>query len=189
MRRFCMGCLGFAALAACQGSEDKAAGENESRATLPPIKVNLPPAPSFDRPRTPEKYPDDTLSVYGLRKKLDQHLDQDLRVKGVLLEYYTCPCPGGKTTDKCTCELPHFWIADEPATPKDKALLVADMPYNDLGKRLDLKVVVGQQYIVQGTFARQSNTGFAASDGLIIYKAHGPADGSAPVAPPNPSTR
>lgn len=179
-----------ACLAACEGGSSGGTTIGaEQNTQLPPIKVNLPPPPSFTKPATPEKYPDNTWSVYGVRRRMADNLDQTVRVKAYLIEYYQCPCPEGKTTDTCTCELPHFWLGDDATTQKDKALLVADMPYNDLGKKLDLKVEQGKQYIVEGVFARQSNTGFAASDGLVIYKAHGPGDGSAPVAPPDIRTK
>ncbi len=173
-------------LAACPGTDGRPAGTDEAE-QLPSLKVDLPPPPSFDKPRTPITYPDQSLSVYGVRKKLHDYLDREVRVKAYLVDVYACPCPKGKTTDTCTCELPHFWIADEPGEPKDKALLIADMPFDDLGKKMKLDLTIGAQVVVSGTFARQSNTGFASSEGLIIYRAHAPAEGAAAAAPPPPA--
>jgi hypothetical protein len=70
------------------------------------------------------------------------------------------------------CDQPHFFIADTPTTKKERALLVADYPVKDwkTGKPKPLAAKAGDQYIVTGTFAINSITGFAASNGLIIHK-------------------
>jgi hypothetical protein len=84
------------------------------------------------------------------------------------------PAPAA-TADKGTChpcDQPHFFISDTPTTKKERALLVADYPVKDWksGKPKPLDVKTGQQYVVTGTFAINSITGFAASNGLIIHK-------------------
>jgi hypothetical protein len=70
------------------------------------------------------------------------------------------------------CDQPHFFIADTPTTKKERALLVADYPIKDwkTGKPKALDAKAGGQYVVTGTFAINSITGFAASNGLIIHK-------------------
>jgi hypothetical protein len=70
------------------------------------------------------------------------------------------------------CDQPHFFIADTPTTKKERALLVADYPVKDwkTGKPKPLEAKAGQQYVVTGTFAINSITGFAASNGLLIHK-------------------
>jgi hypothetical protein len=70
------------------------------------------------------------------------------------------------------CDQPHFFIADNPGTKRERALLVADYPIKDweTGDPKPLTVKPGTQIIVTGTFAINSITGFAASNGLIIHK-------------------
>ncbi len=58
---------------------------------LDDIKVDLPPTPNFNVSNAPEQYPSGELSVYGLRKRMDKHLDKDVQVKAYLLEIYECP--------------------------------------------------------------------------------------------------
>jgi hypothetical protein len=70
------------------------------------------------------------------------------------------------------CEQPHFFISDQPNGKIERAILVADYPIKDWksGKPKPLAVKQGEQYVVTGTFAINSITGFAASNGLIVHK-------------------
>jgi hypothetical protein len=157
------------------------------------VKVNLPPPPNFDAATAPVQHPSGELSVYGLRKGMSKYLDKDVRVKGYLLELYECPeelrkcneaasakakrgkkeAPAAENAKPCRpCDQPHFFIADSPTTKKERALLVADYPIKDWdsGKPKPLVAKAGDQFVVTGTFAINSITGFAASNGLLIHK-------------------
>jgi hypothetical protein len=71
------------------------------------------------------------------------------------------------------CDQPHFYLADTPQTRKERSLVVADYPVKDpkTGKAMKpLILKAGEQYVVTGTFAINSMTGFAASNGLIVHK-------------------
>jgi hypothetical protein len=70
------------------------------------------------------------------------------------------------------CDQPHFFLGDTPTTKVDHGLLIADYPVKDwnTGKPKPLVAKAGDQFVVTGTFAINSITGFAASDGLIIHK-------------------
>jgi hypothetical protein len=70
------------------------------------------------------------------------------------------------------CDQPHFFIGDTLNTRLERALLVADYPVKDKvsGKAKPLIAKVKDQYIVTGTFAINSMTGFAASNGLLVHK-------------------
>src|SRR5437660_8938751 len=86
---------------------------------LPPIKVDLPPQPSWAQSNIPEKYPDGKWSVHGLRKKLKAALDQDVDVKGIIVDIYQCPpdqvkCPKGKVCKPC--DQPHYFLGDTKDT-------------------------------------------------------------------------
>lgn len=80
--------LGTARMALGQGQE------------LAPIKVDLPAQPNFNVNNAPEQYPTGELSVYGLRKHMNQHLDKDVQVKAYLLEIYECPAEQRKCNDE-----------------------------------------------------------------------------------------
>ena len=67
---------------------------------LAPIKVDLPPQPNFNVTNAPETYPTGELSVYGLRKHTNQHLDKDVQVKAYLTEIYECPAELRKCNDE-----------------------------------------------------------------------------------------
>jgi hypothetical protein len=162
-----------------------------------PIKVNLPPPPNFDVATAPVQYPSGEMSVYGLRKQMSKYLDKDVKVKAYLLEIYECPAEIRKCNEEAAakakrekragktpapppadakacrpCDQPHFFIGDTPDTKLERGLLVADYPVKDwkTNKPKPLVAKAKEQYIVTGTFAINSITGFAASNGLIIHK-------------------
>jgi hypothetical protein len=70
------------------------------------------------------------------------------------------------------CDQPHFFIGDTLNTRLERALLVADYPVKDKtsGKPKPMTAKVKEQYVVTGTFAINSMTGFAASNGLLVHK-------------------
>lgn len=179
-------------VASAPGGSARAQGE-----ALPDVKVNLPPPPNFDVQRAPIKYDTGEFSVYGLRKSMSKYLDKDVQVKGYLLEVYECPEELVKCNDSAAkkkkaaakaakngaegeaeagacrpCDQPHFFLSDTPDGRKERALLVADYPTKDwkTNKPKPLKAEKGQLYVVTGTFAINSVTGFAASNGLIAHK-------------------
>jgi hypothetical protein len=143
---------------------------------LPPIKVDLPPQPSWAASNIPEKHPDGKWSVRGLRKKMKQTLDQDVEVKGVLIDVYQCPpeqqkCPKGKVCKPC--EQPHFYIADTKETKKERALVVCNFLVKPKPPTLP---AVGTELVITGTFTKEAG-GFAASDGVLNHKKTVTADG------------
>jgi hypothetical protein len=133
---------------------------------LPPIKVDLPPPPSFAASDIPEKLPDGSWSIRGLRKHKADNLGKVVTVTGYLLEVYQCPkCPKGQTCK--LCDQPHFFIGDKADTKKEKALMVVDYL---APKEKPPALTVGKQYAINGTFNINSPTGFGASDGLLIFE-------------------
>lgn len=157
-------CLAAAA-AACSGSSSGASLGQDPSTALPPIKVDLPPAPSFAPPDVPKKYPDNAYSIYGLRKDKADTLGKDTKVRGYLVAVYQCPvCPKGQTCK--ACDQPHFFLGDKPDTAKEKAMLVVDYL---APKQKPPILTVGKQYDVEGTFNINSPTGFAHHLGLLIF--------------------
>lgn len=153
--------------AGCSNNSSGASmNEASEGAALPPIKVDLPAPPSFAASDIPEKNPDGTYSIRGLRKHKAELLQKDgTKVKAYLLEVYQCPkCPKGQTCK--LCDQPHFFMGDKPDTKKEKALMVVDYL---APKQKPPVLTVGKQYDVAGTLSINSPTGFGASDGLLIF--------------------
>jgi hypothetical protein len=156
--------IGWGPLGCSSPSGGATLGTEEATA-LPPIKVDLPPPPSFAEENQPREYPDGTVSVFGLRKTMDKYLSKDVKVKAYLLEIYQCPvCPKGQTCK--LCDQPHFFVSDQPNGKKEKSLMVVDylMP-----KQKPPFMTIGKQYTIQGTFSRNSPTGFGDSNGLLQF--------------------
>jgi hypothetical protein len=78
-----------------------------------PIKVNLPPSPSFAASNIPPQYPSGELSVLGLRKMKDKYMDKDVKVKAYLVEIYECPAELRKCNDE---------LSDKTKKEKKKAI-------------------------------------------------------------------
>ncbi|MCA9666143.1 MAG: hypothetical protein KC503_11170 [Myxococcales bacterium] len=151
------------------GSGGARIGAKSKQAQLPAVQVKLPPPPSFKKPHPPEKYPDESYSIYGVRALKKKTMSTEVRVKGFIIDVYTCPkCPKGSTCP--ACNKPHFYISDRANGPKEKAMMVVDYPEKDPKTKRKLKFEVGTQYYVTGTFDRASPTGFKNSDGLLIWK-------------------
>ena len=152
--------------AGCTSNSSGASFGAETEATaLPPIKVDLPPPPSFAASDIPEKTPEGDWSIRGVRKNRATTLNQKVKVKGYLLEVYQCPVCPKKQVCKA-CDQPHFFIGDKPDTKKEKALMVVDYLSP---KQKPPALTVGKQYELNGNFAINSPTGFGSSDGLLVF--------------------
>lgn len=151
--------------AGCSGSSSGASLGQDPSTALPPIKVDLPPQPSFAPPDVAKKYPDGAYSIYGARKEKATTLGKDVKIRGYLVAIYQCPvCPKGQNCK--ACDQPHFFLGDKPDTPKEKAMLVVDYL---APKQKPPVLTVGKQYDVEGTFSINSPTGFAHHLGLLIF--------------------
>jgi len=160
------------------GDQGVRIGSEVQQEELPRVEVKLPPSPSFKKQHAPEVYPDQSLSVYGLRKNMEDHLDKAVKVKAYVIEVYECPpCPKG--TECKPCDQPHFWIADTPNESRDKALMVTDY-LTDPKMKKKIELEAGQQYVFSGRFAKSSGTGFSSSEGLLVYAEHSPVGEAAP---------
>ena len=154
--------------AGCDQGAPAVAGLNtEEAVALPGVKIELPPPPSFSDLDQPQQFPDGAMTIFGLRKykNIDKYLGKEVKVKAYLLEIYQCPpCPKGQTCK--LCDQPHFFLADKVDAKKEKAMMVVDYL---APKQKPPFLTVGKQYLIEGTFARNSPTGFAASDGLLLF--------------------
>ncbi len=148
-----------------QGGSGASMGSEPEATAMPAMKVDLPNPPSFAASDIPLKYDDGSLTIRGLRKQQAAMLGKPAKVKATLLEIYQCPvCPKGQTCK--LCEQPHFFLGDKPDTKKEKALMVVDYL---APKEVAPKLTIGKQYVIDGTFSINSPTGFASSDGLLLF--------------------
>lgn len=182
MSRVALWCGVMLSLGGCSNSSSGATMAEPEATALPPIKVDLPPPPSFAASDVPDKTPEGDYTVRGLRRNkmricnpamalnakeppADCLLNKEVKVKAYLLEVYQCPkCPKGQTCK--LCDQPHFFMGDKPDTKKEKALMVVDYL---APKQKPPALTVGKQYEVGGSFSINSPTGFGASDGLLIF--------------------
>ena len=161
------------AVCGCPSSGESGASiggnDDTEQVQAPNIKVNLPPSPSFQKEHAPERYTDQSYSVYGVRRNIKTTLNQQVRVKGYLIEVYECPpCAKGATCKNC--DKPHLWLGDRANSPKEESMMVTDLPKEDPETKKKVTFEAGQQYFFSGTFAKQSSTGFSHSEGLLMYQ-------------------
>lgn len=183
----------LAALTLPSCKEEEVKEEKKAEEDLgPPVKVQLPPTPDFDEGKAPETYPDGSLSIYGLRKDIDQNVadgdaGKEVMVKGWVQEIYVAPeCPEGEVCPPG--KQPHVWITDgQGQEGKKRAMMVVNykyvIPEFELPIWKDQPVVVlekDKQYTFKGKFKRFSDSGFAFDSGLlefVAYKPHDPETG------------
>lgn len=171
--------------------QDKGPGMKIER--LPDVSPQLPSVPKLPPPPYPIQYPDNSYSVYGVRKKMDKTIDSDVEVTGYIVEIYEPPeCPEGQ---KCEVKAPHMWIADAKGESDDaKRLMVVGYAENQeqLQEAIDdakkgkyeppdpesgilpipTDFAVGNKVKVKGHFAHVSGSGFMSADGVLDYRGH-----------------
>ena len=153
--------FGFAALVSLSGCTvpgQPADTAEPAAEAMPPVKVDLPPLIKLEGSMPPEAHADHKLRVDGLLARKDKHLGKPVAVRGYIVEKYECP------KDAKRCERPHVWLADTPAGG-DKRLMVVS-----LREEMAAQMIVGEQRVIVGTFARKSDDGFLMSGGLIIFE-------------------
>jgi hypothetical protein len=199
--------LGAVALFGCeQTAEPKVNVEKLSDFT-----PNLPTVPNIPPPPHPTQYPDQSYSVYGVRKMIRNTINTALSVTGYVAKVYQPPeCPEGK---RCpTPAAPHLWMADmADEQDETKLLLVAGYAENQnqideaieaamKGKPLEVPegsdappipvdLFKGAKVKFQGSFSYSTGgfgaaaRGFQSSDGVLSYTTHTIIEES-PEAPP-----
>jgi hypothetical protein len=162
---------------------------------LPEIRVNLPAVPKVPPPRHPIQYDDGTWTVHGLRKRIKQTMEEEVRVKAFIVKVYQpTECPEGRTCPPPP--MPHLWLGDDLEETKERRLLRL-VGYANSQVEMDqareeaekgrgpseeelaagLPPIVwdwqqGKRYVIKGRFSRSSGTGFSYSEGLLEYMEH-----------------
>lgn len=162
---------------------------------------DLPPVPKVRSPRHKIQYEDGTYSVFGLRKRLRDNIDEVVRVKGLVIKIYQPqPCDEGETCPPQT--MPHVWLGDDLDESSEQKLLLfvgyaighdgTHQAKNGAGEvklsteeqaSSQLPIVHdwhrGNRYIVKGTLRRISEGSCFAPDVLLEYIEHQCLDCSA----------
>ncbi len=174
---------------------------------LPDVNPNLPAVPTLPPPPHPVQYPDQTYSVYGVRRRIHQTMDTEVSITGYVVAMYTPPeCPADRICPPA--RVPHLFLADakDEADATKRLTLVQ---YAENQTQLDEAVEafrrgrpltreegddrppipgdfgVGAKIKVRGRFTRQSGTGFSQADGVLDYAGHETLE-PAPVTEPAP---
>lgn len=193
MRRFCSYLLAIAlvpVLASC--GESRAADLNVEQ--LPSVTPSLPNVPTLPPPPYPVQFPDQSYSVYGLRRREGTTMDTDVVVTGYIARVYQPEeCPEGHTCP--TPAAPHMWVADARGeTDETHLLMVVGYAENQIaideareqeahGHPQEVDESLGQMLIptdfypgakvtLHGHFTRISSSGFNVSEGLLEYRSH-----------------
>jgi len=195
-----LGCaLALLGTSQIQGCDNVAAAKVQVE-KLPDVTPSLPQVPTLPPPPYPTQHPDQSYSVYGLRRAMRRTIDTDVSVTGYIAKVFVPPeCPKGKA--KCPLPpAPHIWVADS-ATEADpsKLLIVAGYAENQAAiddavkdaKRGKKKSAAAQKEMaetgllpvpvdfdegakikVKGRFSFVSGSGFQSSEGVLDYGGH-----------------
>lgn len=159
------------------------------------IKLDLPAVPDFVMP---QPNPDGTHSVAEMRLRGNKFLDTEVKVKGYVVWIYDCATVirTPEMTDKDVarlledspekCNPPHFYLGDRPDTPPDRGVWVVDVPRatrkddKNLPPEIQAQMQahwkalptfkLGDEVVVTGKWAQESERRFRNSDGLLVYK-------------------
>lgn len=170
---------------------------------LPEVAPSLPSVPTIPPPPYPVTYPDQSYSVYGLRRRESTTMDTDVHVTGYIARLYVPPeCPEDHTCP--TPAAPHMWIADS-RTETDESHFLMVVGYAENQAQIDeameqasrgryeppapetgllpipIDFLVGAKVLITGHFARISGSGFNVSEGLLEYRGHTLVEPGTPV--------
>jgi len=161
---------------------------------LPEVHPSLPAVPTLPPAPYPVQYPDQTYSVYGLRKRLHNTINTDVTVTAYIVEVFHPPeCPEGRTCP--TPAAPHLWLADaleeheernrltlvgyaENQQAIDEAVEAANRGHPIVVDPESGQIPVPSDFFaaakikVQGRFTYMSGSGFSDAYGLLDYRSH-----------------
>lgn len=180
----------FSSVAGC----GEAADSNLNVERLPDVEPNLPEVPTLPPPPHPVTLDDGSYTVYGLRKRIRNTINNEANVTAFIVEVYAPPeCPEGDVCPRAAA--PHMYVADIAGeTDRRKMLMVVGYAENQaqIDEAIELvergryeppdpesgilpiptDFLVGNKLKLNGQFTRVSGTGFNNSEGLIEYRGH-----------------
>lgn len=152
------------------------------------IQVQLPPSPDFDESQVPDRHPDGSWSIAGIRADLDTRVAEgdagkEITIKAYVAKIYVPPeCPEGEACPPP--KQPHVWIADDDREGGLKRAMmlvnyrftIPEWEAKAWKAAPDVVLMLGKQYTFKGKVRTFSDTGFAHADGLVEFVAYKPLD-------------
>jgi hypothetical protein len=175
---------------------------------LPEVHASLPPVPTIPPAPYPVQYPDQSYSVYGLRRALRRTINTEVSVTAYIAKVFTPPeCP---PKEKCPLPpAPHIWLGDSKTeTDQTKMVLVGGYAENQAaideaikeaakGKKgkepppedtgivpIPVDLFQGAKIKLKGRFSFMSGAGFQSSEGVLDYGGHELLEPGVPPEPP-----
>ncbi|TXD33116.1 hypothetical protein FRC96_16055 [Lujinxingia vulgaris] len=133
---------------------------------LPPAVVDLPAPPPASAFEIVEKNDDDTLRVEGLIGYRDRHMDQNVVVRGVVMEVKGDCDPKRARQRGESCPQPHLVIRDD-ADARHEMMVVGYT--NDFLKKA--RVREGESYAFKGVYQRMAEGFVSSENGLLKLEA------------------
>jgi hypothetical protein len=161
---------------------------------LPDVKPSLPSVPSLPPAPAPVQNPDQSYTVYGLRRAIRRTINTELNVTAYIAKVFVPEvCP-----PKQKCPLPpapHIYLADNK-TETDPAKMVIVAGYAENQKAIDDAIAAakhgkakkapdeveiipvptdffpGAKVKLKGRFSFMSGAGFQSSEGVVDYLSH-----------------
>jgi len=150
-------------LLACDPAPTVVVEEDKIDETLPPAKVDLPDPPPSSGFTIPEKNADGSMRVEGLIHHQEDHMDQKVDVKGLIVKIST-PCDPKKTKKSGEpCPEPNLFIKDDADAQKVLRIVGFD---DDFVKKS--KIEEGQSHVFKGTYSKVAQVFVATEDGLLL---------------------
>ncbi len=194
----CLGLLGCLALiTGCEGGP----ASDITIEALPEVQPNLPAVPTIPPPPFPTTYGDGSYSVYGLRARMNQTIDNAHAVTGYIVEIYEPPeCEDDEVCPPTSA--PHFFLADaQDGVEREDWIRVVGYAENhaqvddairdfERGRYerpdpitgqlpIPVDIAEGAKLKVTGQFTHVSGTGFSDSNGLLEFRDYEILEGGA----------
>lgn len=161
---------------------------------LPEVKPSLPSVPTIPPAPFPVQYPDQSYSVYGLRRAMRRTINTEVNMTAYIAKVFVPPeCP---SKEKCPLPpAPHIWLGDAK-TEADPNKLVIVAGYAENQKAIDEAIAdakrgksnappeetgllpvptdffAGAKIKLKGRFSFMGGAGFQSSEGVLDYGGH-----------------
>jgi hypothetical protein len=162
---------------------------------LEQVSPDLPAVPTIPPPRFEVQYSDGSYSVFGIRRRAEETMNQDVTITGWVVDVFEPePCEEGRTCPPAAA--PHVWLYDENEVPEDRREMLLLTAYASnhelvqeaienaqrprpreldadplLGVTIPHDLLRGARIKVTAQFTRVGN-GFSNSTGLLVYRSH-----------------
>ncbi len=149
---------------ACDDSGTVKVDKAEEDPSLPPPNVSLPDPPPASGFEVPKRNNDNTLRVEGLIHYQDEFLDQQVEVKGVIVQI-SKPCDPKKAKKNGEeCPEPYLTFKDD----QDGQKFMRAVGYKEEYIKKAKLEIGGEPRVFKGTYKKVAQGFVATEDGLIL---------------------